>query len=125
MQFYVEKSHVKDDDSYFLSCHMYQRSCDVFLGLPWNILSYSVLTYILAKRCNMVPHELIVSIGDAHLYLNHIKQINQQLSNNDLTAPKLEVSDSVITKNYNEITIDDFNVIGYFSHKSIKGKMSV
>ena len=104
---------------------MYQRSCDVFLGLPWNILSYSVLTYILAKRCDMMPHELIISIGDAHLYSDHIKQINQQLSNNDLATPKLEISDSVITKKISEISIDDFNVIGYFPHKSIRGKMSV
>merc|ERR1712070_1286635 len=68
VQFYVENR----EDGDYLSCHMYQRSCDVFLGLPWNIFSYTVLTYILAKKCNMYPSELIISIGDAHIYSDHM-----------------------------------------------------
>ena len=104
---------------------MYQRSCDVFLGLPWNILSYTVLTYILAKRCNMIPSELIISLGDAHIYKDHITQINTQLKNNNLVSPVLQLSDKIIDKKYQDININDFEVIGYFSHPSIKAHMSV
>ena len=121
-QFYV--SYDKNGLSH-LSCHMYQRSCDVFLGLPWNILSYTVLTYILAKRCNMIPSELIISLGDAHIYKDHITQINTQLKNNNLVSPVLQLSDKIIDKKYQDININDFEVIGYFSHPSIKAHMSV
>lgn len=118
VQFYV-------DNQYNLSCHMYQRSCDVFLGLPWNILSYSILTYILAKKCNMKPNRLIISFGDTHIYSNHIEQIKTQLDRSYLSPSILEIKDIVKQKNIEEIDISDFDIIGYFPHKSIQGDMSV
>ena len=117
-QFYV-------DHENGLSCHMYQRSCDVFLGLPWNILSYSILTYILAKKCNMSPKKLIISFGDVHIYSNHIDQMKTQLSRNHLAYPVLELNDSIIDTNFEDLTIDQFDLVGYFPHPSIKGVMSV
>jgi thymidylate synthase len=117
-QFYV-------DNKKGLSCHMYQRSCDVFLGLPWNIFSYTVLTYILAKKCGFKPAELIISFGDVHIYSNHIEQVNQQLSNTCMASPVLELNETIISKNFEDINVDDFELIGYYPNKSIKGKMSV
>lgn len=116
-QFYV--------DDGVLSCHVYQRSCDVFLGLPWNIFSYSTLTHIFAKMADLVPGELIMSFGDVHLYTDHLKQINEQLSRVPLCAPVLQLHDSVKDKMFEELSIEDFNLIEYNSHPSIKGKMSV
>lgn len=117
-QFYVD-----NDDN--LSCHMYQRSCDVFLGLPFNILSYAIFTYILAKKTNLKPSKLVMSIGDTHIYNDHVEQINKQLSRNSLSQCKLELDDSIIDKKWEDITINDFDLIGYFSHSLIKAKMSV
>lgn len=117
-QFYVD-----NDDN--LSCHMYQRSCDVFLGLPFNILSYTVLTYILAARCNLKPARLCISIGDTHIYNDHITQIREQLQRPSFSMPKLVVSDTIKSKDWNDITIDDFDLIGYFCNPAIKAKMSV
>lgn len=108
-----------------LSCHMYQRSCDFFLGVPWNILSYAILTYILAKKCNMEPCELVISTGDTHVYKNHIMQINHQMERDSLAAPKLLLSDDIIKKDFKNISIDDFQMIGYFPHPSIRGEMAV
>tara|TARA_Y100000389_G_scaffold81378_1_gene77924 strand:- start:21 stop:1418 length:1398 start_codon:yes stop_codon:yes gene_type:complete len=117
-QFYVD-----NDDN--ISCHMYQRSCDVFLGLPFNILSYTIFTYILAKKTNLKPGKLVMSIGDTHIYNDHVEQINEQLSRTSLSQCKLELDDSIIDKDWKDITIDDFDLIGYFSHPTIKAKMSV
>jgi len=117
-QFYV-------DSNRKLSCHLYQRSCDMFLGVPWNILSYSILTYILAFRNNLTPGTLIVSTGDTHLYSDHIDKINTQLQRSPITYPKLHLSDSIRTKNIDDIHIDDFELIGYFPHPTIKAHMSV
>jgi thymidylate synthase len=121
-QFYVEQdaTGVKH-----LSCHMYQRSCDLFLGEPWNILSYSILTYILANKTGMVPKELVISIGDVHIYKNHIEQVKQQLEKPPRTQPILRVSDSVVTKDWHEIDVDDFEMIGYFPWPAIKAEMNV
>tara|TARA_Y100000389_G_C17455648_1_gene517959 strand:+ start:220 stop:1608 length:1389 start_codon:yes stop_codon:yes gene_type:complete len=118
VQFYV-------DNNYNLSCHMYQRSCDIFLGLPWNILSYSILTYILAKKCNMKPDRLIISFGDTHIYSNHVEQMKTQLERSYLSPSILEIKDNVKEKNIEEIDINDFDIIGYFPHKAIQGDMSV
>ena len=76
VQFYVS---FDANGNKHLSCHMYQRSVDVFLGFPWNILSYSILTHILATMCNMKPKELIISTGDTHIYKDHIDQVKEQL----------------------------------------------
>lgn len=117
-QFYV-------DNEKGLSCHMYQRSCDIFLGLPFNIFSYTVLTYILAKKCDLKPKRLIISLGDSHLYTNHINQIKTQIQREQLTSPKLILKDSIKTKEIEEINIEDFELIGYFPHPSIKAVMAV
>ena len=113
-QFYVQNG--------TLSCHMYQRSADVFLGLPWNILSYSVLTYILAKETGLVPKELIISLGDTHIYSNHIDQIKEQIYREPCSQSKLIVNDFDSIEN---LTINDFNIVGYYPHPSIKGTMAV
>ena len=118
VQFYV-------DNDRGLSCHMYQRSCDVFLGLPFNIFSYTVLTYILAKKCDLTPRKLIISLGDVHIYANHIEQIKEQMSRSILVYPKLVVSDTVVDKEMEDINIDDFELVGYFPHNSIKAPMAV
>lgn len=117
-QFYVD-----DDDG--LSCHMYQRSCDVFLGLPFNIFSYTVLTYILATKCDLVPRRLHISLGDTHIYTNHLQQVKEQLSRSALCNPKLFLSREVRTKEIEELTIQDFELVGYHSHGSIKAEMAV
>lgn len=117
-QFYV-------DNNRRLSCHMYQRSCDVFLGLPFNIFSYTVLTYILAKKCNMTPNKLVISLGDTHIYKNHIEQVKEQTNRTILAYPLLKLSDEIHSKEIEDITIDDFELIGYFPHNSIKAPMAV
>lgn len=116
IQFYVENSS--------LSCHMYQRSVDTFLGFPYNITSYSILTYLIAKLCNLVPKDLIISTGDTHIYNNHIDQVKLQLTRSPLPFPKLEVNINQDTR-LEDIKLEDFNVIGYLYHPSIKAEMAV
>jgi thymidylate synthase len=107
-----------------LSCHMYQRSCDMFLGVPWNILSYSVLTYVLAARAGLKPKELIVSCGDVHVYRDHLEQAREQLSREPMAPPSLKVDHKVVSKEWADINIDDFELVGYESHPAIKAHMS-
>lgn len=121
VQFYVEQV----DNKRHLSCHMYQRSSDTFLGLAINIASYSVLTYIIAKMCDMHPKELIITTGDCHLYKNHLPQAQEQLQRTPLPFPKLTVKDEVKNKTFDELTLDDFDVIGYIHHPAIKAPMSI
>lgn len=109
----------------WLSCHMYQRSNDEFLGKPWNIFSYTALTYLLAKRCDLKPKELIISCGDSHVYLDHVEQVELQLSREPFPAPTLHVGDSVVGKRWADITVDDFDVRGYQHHPAIKARLSV
>ena len=116
-QFYV-------DNSNKLHCHMYQRSCDMFLGVPWNILSYSILTHILAFRNNFLVGSLTISTGDTHIYKDHLEQVKKQLTRESLTAPILVVKDCVRTKRIDEIDLDDFEIVGYFPHDTIKARMS-
>jgi thymidylate synthase len=104
---------------------MYQRSVDTFLGLTWNIFSYAVLTYIVAKKVGMLPKELTISTGDTHLYLDHIDQANTQVQRVPYPSPKLIISDDVANKCFENITIADFDLVGYFFHPAIKAKMSV
>lgn len=126
-QFYVEKG--ADGTSVNakprLSCHMYQRSVDAFLGLPFNIMSYATLTYILSAMCGMTPHELVISTGDTHIYKDHIEQVNTQIRRGAYMEPVLALSEAVKTKTVDELTIEDFDVVGYFHHGVLKGKMSV
>lgn len=118
-QFYVEEI----DGKRYLNCHMYQRSVDVFLGLPFNIFSYTVLTYILANICGMYPKRLIISTGDTHIYTNHIDQVNLQLSRECFSPPKLNIKRKL--SNVDDITLEDFDVDRYIHHPSIKGSMAV
>lgn len=113
------------NDTNYLDCLFNMRSSDVFLGLPFNIFSYSVLTYIIAKKCNMTPGNLIYNGGDTHIYLNHITQVNTQINRIPYSYPKLLLDDSIILKDFKDITINDFDLIGYFSHPTIKAEMAV
>jgi thymidylate synthase len=121
-QFYVD---VDNEGVRHLSCHMYQRSVDVFLGLPFNIMSYATLTYIFAAMCGMRPRELIISTGDTHIYRDHMGQVMTQLCRQPCLEPVLVINPEVGSKTVDELTIDDFDVVGYFHHGTLKGKMSV
>ena len=122
-QFYVRDCDITNKR--FLSCHMYQRSVDTFLGLCWNIMSYATLTYILAQMCDMYPDELIISTGDTHIYLDHLEQVQTQLTRTFIPEPVLVVNNNVKHKSIKQLDINDFEVIGYFYHPAIKAKMSV
>ena len=118
-QFYVD---IDDDGTKHLSCHMYQRSCDAFLGLPFNIFSYTVLTYILAAYTHMKPKNLVISFGDAHIYADHITQIKAQLTRRSYPSPTLEFTPK--SEYIHDLHIDQFKVKNYKSHPSIAAKMS-
>lgn len=120
-QFYVEEINNKK----YLNCHLFQRSQDEFLGCPFNIFSYSVLTYIIALKCNMIPGKLVCSITDAHIYTNHISAVKEQLTRKPRPFPKLVLNDHIKNKNFKDITIDDFDLIGYFPYITIKAQMAV
>jgi thymidylate synthase len=109
----------------FLSISVYIRSNDIFLGNPFNIFGYYILLRLLAMRHNYLPYELIINIGDAHIYKNHLEAINQQLSRTSRSSPKLVINSDVITKTWEEITIDDFELFGYHPAPSISGVMAV
>jgi thymidylate synthase len=121
-QFYVDED---ERGRRFLSCHMYQRSVDTFLGLPFNIMSYATLTHIFAMLTDMRPKELIISTGDTHIYSDHVEQVKTQCERIPYSAPFLAVNPTIISKRLEEITVDDFDVIGYFHHGVLKGKMAV
>lgn len=123
VQFYVNID--KDSGEKHLSCHMYQRSVDMFLGFPFNIFSYTVLTYILAKKTGMKPKELIISTGDTHIYRDHIEQVKTQLLRKPHQFPALYLNDSIIDKDFTDITIDDFQLANYVFHPPIKAPMAV
>lgn len=120
-QFYVREQNGEK----FLSCLFNMRSNDLFLGNPFNIFSYAVLTYILAIRCDMKPDKLIYMGGDVHIYQNHISQIKEQLQRSPRSAPKLIIKDDVKYKQFHEMTISDFDIVGYFPHPPIKAPMAV
>jgi thymidylate synthase len=107
-----------------LSCHMYQRSMDTFLGAPYNIFSYTVLTYLLALKTGMVPKELIISTGDTHLYLDHLEQARVQTSRVPFTAPRLELDPRLEHLNWVDMEVDHFTIVGYQHHPFIKARMS-
>ena len=120
-QFYVTE---KNGERY-LSCLFNMRSNDFLLGNPFNIFSYAVLTCILAIRCDMIPDRLIYMGGDVHIYKNHIEQVKEQLSRSPRTLPKLIVNPIVKNKKFHEITIQDFDVVGYFPHEPIRAPMAI
>ena len=106
-----------------LSCQMYQRSCDMFLGVPFNIASYSLLTHMVAQVCGLGVGEFVHVLGDAHIYLNHVDQVNEQLQREPLPAPQLWINTEV--KDILKFTMEDFRLDGYTSHDSIKAPMAV
>lgn len=115
-QFYVSKDNR-------LSCQMYQRSCDMFLGVPFNIASYSLLTAMIAQVCGLQPGEFVHVLGDAHIYLNHVEQVKEQIKREPLPAPTLWLNPEVtdITK----FTMSDIRLDGYTSHEAIRAEMAV
>jgi len=106
-----------------LSCQLYQRSADIFLGVPFNIASYALLTMMVAKVTGLEPGDFIHTFGDAHIYLNHIDQVKLQLSREPMELPKLELHSSI--NNIFDFSYDDIKIVGYNSHPGIKGKISV
>jgi len=115
-QYYVNKNRE-------LSCHMYQRSVDVFLGLPFNIASYALLTHLIAHHCGYKVGELVISTGDTHIYKNHVEQVKEQLSRDPLPLPTLMLP--VEKKDIFEMTMNDIHLEGYSSHGPIKAEMAV
>lgn len=106
-----------------LSCHMYQRSADIFLGVPFNIASYALLTMMMSQATSLKPGDFIHTFGDAHIYLNHLEQVKLQLTRNPFDPPRLVVNPAV-----NDIfgfKYEDFKVEDYEAHPHIKGKISV
>ena len=106
-----------------LSCQLYQRSADIFLGLPFNIASYSLLTMMVAQVCDLEPGEFIITLGDAHLYSNHFEQARLQLSREPLQLPQMRVNRSV--RSIFEFDYDDFELAGYEAHPHIKAEVAV
>ena len=106
-----------------LSCQLYQRSADVFLGVPFNIASYALLTLMMAHVCGLEPGEFVHTFGDAHIYDNHLEQVNEQISRTPKPFPKLVINRSV--DSIFDFKFEDFDLIGYDPHPLIKGKVSV
>lgn len=106
-----------------LSCQLYQRSADIFLGVPFNIASYALLTLMMAQVCNLKPGDFIHTFGDAHIYNNHSEQIDLQLSREPKALPKMVINPNV--KNIFDFTFEDFTLINYNPHPHIKGAVSV
>lgn len=105
-----------------LSCQLYQRSCDMFLGVPFNIASYSLLTHIIAKECRLEVGEFIWTGGDCHIYKNHLDAVNEQLSREPYLLPTLVITSE---KNLFEYTVNDFVLENYEHHPSIIAEMAV
>lgn len=106
-----------------LSCQLYQRSADVFLGVPFNIASYALLTLMIAQVCDLKPGEFIHSFGDVHLYNNHFEQAKLQLKRTPFELPQMKINSSV--KNIFDFKFEDFELINYQSHPAIKAPVAV
>jgi len=116
-QFYIHNDEI--------SCHMYQRSADMFLGVPFNIASYALLLSIIAKILNLKPKRFIHSFGDAHIYKNSIEQVKEQISRDPKKLPKLKIPNLNSLEDLNNYKIEDFILIGYDPHPPIKARMAV
>mmetsp|Transcript_6138 Transcript_6138/g.5841 ORF Transcript_6138/g.5841 Transcript_6138/m.5841 type:complete len:127 (-) Transcript_6138:101-481(-) len=116
-QFYV------DTEKNELSCQMYQRSADMGLGVPFNIASYALLTIMIAHVTGRKPGDFVHTIGDAHVYLNHVEALKEQLERQPRAFPKIKINPE--KKGIDDFEYSDFEVIGYKPHKSIKMKMAV
>ena len=106
-----------------LSCQLYQRSCDTFLGVPFNIASYSLLTHMIAQVVGLEVGEFVWTGGDVHIYQNHFDQVKEQLSRKPRSLPQLKITTD--TENIFEIDFEDIELIGYDPHPTIKGEISV
>jgi thymidylate synthase len=114
-QFYVSNGR--------LSCQMYQRSADLFLGVPFNIASYALFTHMIAQVCNLDVGELIITFGDAHIYNNHITQVKEQLSRKPLALPTLSLNTEITV--ITDFGMEDIELVGYESHGAIAAPMAV
>ena len=106
-----------------LSCQLYQRSCDIFLGVPFNIASYALLTMMVAQVCDLGPGDFVHTLGDAHLYLNHLDQADSQITRKPLPLPILKINPEV--KNLFAFTFEDFELVGYEAHPNIAAPIAV
>ncbi len=113
-QFYVAEGR--------LSCMLYQRSCDTFLGVPFNIASYALLTMMMAQVCDLKPGDFVHTLGDTHLYLNHMEQVKEQLSRTPRPLPTMHLNPA--RKSIFDFTYDDFRMEGYDPYPAIKAPMS-
>jgi len=114
-QFYVENGH--------LDCQMYMRSCDVFLGLPFNIASTATLMYLIAGACNLVPRKLIIVFGDCHIYSTHLDAVNEQMKREGRAGTVLKIREGSISRDLHGMKAEDFILEGYNPHKTIKADM--
>ena len=114
-QFYIAKGK--------LSCQLYQRSADIFLGVPFNIASYALLTHMLAQACDLVPGDFVHTLGDAHLYLNHIDQAKTQLMRKPGVLPTIKVNPE--KKDIFDFVYDDFELVDYIAQPSIAAPIAV
>lgn len=115
VQFYVAEGK--------LSCQLYQRSADIFLGVPFNIASYALLTLMMAQICGLKPGEFIHTLGDAHIYLNHLEQVRLQLTREPFPLPKMKINPEI--KSIFDFKYDDFELVDYLAHPHIAGKVAV
>ncbi|MBQ7285341.1 MAG: thymidylate synthase [Alphaproteobacteria bacterium] len=106
-----------------LNCQLYQRSCDMFLGVPFNIASYSLLTMMIAQICNLKPGEFVHTLGNAHIYNNHFEQVKLQLSREPYPLPQMKINPEV--KDIFDFKYEDFELVDYQCHPAIKGEVAV
>ena len=106
-----------------LSCQLYQRSADVFLGVPFNIASYALLTLMISQVCGLKPGKFVHTLGDAHLYLNHLEQAKLQITREPLKLPSIKITSSI--DNLEDFVYEDFEILNYESHPAISAPISV
>ena len=114
-QFYVSDG--------YLDCKLYQRSADAFLGVPYNITSYSLLLMMIAQVTRLKPRRFIHTFGDAHIYLNHIEQVKEQLERDCYELPEMKINPEIT--NIDNFKMSDFELVNYKSHDTIKAEMAV
>ena len=106
-----------------LSCQLYQRSADIFLGVPFNIASYALLTMMIAQVCDLAPGDFVHTLGDAHLYTNHLEQAGEQLSRKPFPLPVMKINPEV--RSIFDFRYEDFELVGYEAHPHIKATVAV